>query len=76
MKVATFVETPFSQETTGQLLLIVAVSIVVKRELANKTVNYDTKTKAHICTNLLKRAVQVKEQVSEAVIGRLEIRCS
>ena len=76
VKVAKFVEAPFPQDTTGQLLLIVAVSIVVKGELANKAVNYDTKTKAHIWTNLLKRAVHVKEQVSEAVTGRLQIRCS
>ena len=29
-----------------RLLLIITVSIVVKRELANETSNYDTKTKA------------------------------
>ena len=48
MKVVKFVGTLFSQDTTGQLLLIVAISIVVKGELANKTVNYDTKTKAYV----------------------------
>ena len=58
MKVVKFVGTLFSQDTTGQLLLIVAISIVVKGELANKTVNYDTKAKAHIWTNLSKRAVK------------------
>ena len=47
-KLAKFVGTPFSQNTTGRLLLIVAVSIAVKGELANKTVNYDTKTKAYV----------------------------
>ena len=36
---------PFLQNTTGRLLLIIAVSIVVKGELAKETVNYDTKTK-------------------------------
>ena len=50
--------------------------IVVKGELANETVNCDTKTKAY--TNLswkfklLKTSVQVKEQV----VCRLQIRCS
>ena len=33
------------QKITGQLLLITAVSIVMKRELKNETVNYDTQTK-------------------------------
>ena len=32
------------------MLLIIAVLIVVKGELANETVNYDTKTKAHLET--------------------------
>ena len=44
MNFAKFVRTPFLQNTTGRLLMIMAVSIVVKGELANKTVNYDTKT--------------------------------
>ena len=30
----------FSQSTTGRLLLIVAISILMKGQLANKTVNY------------------------------------
>ena len=38
----------FFQNTTGRLLLIISVSIVVKGDLANETVNYDTKTKAFI----------------------------
>ena len=45
---AKFVRTPFLPSSTGRLLLIKAVSIVVNRELANETVNYDTKTKAHV----------------------------
>ena len=36
------------QNTTGRLLLIIVVSIVVKGELANETVNYDTKAKAYV----------------------------
>ena len=38
----------FLQNTTGQLLLIIVVLVVVKGELANETVNYDTKTKAYV----------------------------
>ena len=34
----------FLQNSTGRLLLIIAVSIVAKGVLANKTVNYDTQT--------------------------------
>ena len=69
----------FLQNSTGRLLLIIAVSIVAKGVLANETVNYETRTKA--CINLsqksklLKREVQVKEQVSEAGVRRLQIRC-
>ena len=43
---AKFARTPFLQNSTGRLLLIIAVSIVVKGVLANETVNYDSKTKA------------------------------
>ena len=32
---------PFLQNTTGGLVLIIAVSILVKGELATETVNYD-----------------------------------
>ena len=46
MSFAKFARTPFLQNTTEKLLLILAVSIVVKGELANETVNYDAKTKA------------------------------
>ena len=40
VKFAKFVGTHFLQSATRRLLLIVAASIVVKEELANKTVNY------------------------------------
>ena len=40
---AKFVRTTLLQNTIGQLLLIIAVSIVVKGVLGNETVNYDTK---------------------------------
>ena len=70
VKFAKFVRTPFLQNSTGQPLLIIAVSTVVKGELVSETVNYDTKTKVYSIREkvLLKRAVQVKEQVSDAVI--------
>ena len=48
MKFAKFVGTPFLQNTTGRMLLIIVVSIVVKGELANETVNFDTKTKVYV----------------------------
>ena len=44
MNFAKFVRTLFFRNTTGRLLLILAVSIAVKGELLNETVNYDTKT--------------------------------
>ena len=45
---AEFVKTPFLQNSTGRLILIIAVSVVAKGVLANETVNYDTQTKAYI----------------------------
>ena len=36
MNIAKFVRTLFLQNTTGQLLLIIAVSVAVKGELTNK----------------------------------------
>ena len=48
MNFAKFVITPFLQNSTGRLLLIIAVSIVAKGVLANQTVNYETRTKAYV----------------------------
>ena len=48
---AKFERTPFLQNSTGGLLLIVAVSIVVKGVLANETINYDTKALGKRCPN-------------------------
>ena len=48
MNFAKFVGTPLLKNTTGRLLMIIAVSLAVERELANETVNYDTKTKAYV----------------------------
>ena len=56
MNFAKFVRTPFLQNTTGRLLLVISVSMVMKGELANETVNYDTKLKhMYLCTNLPKK---------------------
>ena len=43
-----FVRTPFLPVSTRKLLLIIAVSTVVKGELANENVNYDRNTKAYV----------------------------
>ena len=45
---AKFSRAAFLQNTTGRPLLNIAVSIVAKAELTNESVNYDTKTKAHV----------------------------
>ena len=62
------------QNTTRWLLLIIVVSIVLvmKRELASETVNYDTKIMYQFEPkwNLLISTPQVKQQVSEAVARR------
>ena len=81
VKSARFVGTSFLQNTTRRLLLIVAVSIVVKGELLpNETVKYDPKIKAYVQQlepeMFLKRAIQVIEEVSEAVVCRTEISCT
>ena len=46
VKFDNIVGTAFLQKNTERILLIIAVSIVMKGELANETVSYDTKTKA------------------------------
>ena len=48
MNFSKFVGTPFLKNSIGRLLLIIGISIVVKGELANETVNCDTKTKAYV----------------------------
>ena len=53
MNFTKFVRTPFLQNTTERLLLAVAVSIVVKGELANETGNYDAKTEACVVVNVI-----------------------
>ena len=74
MNFAKFVRTPFLQNTTRRLLLIIAVSIVLvmKGELASETVNYDTKTMYQFepkC-NFLRNTLQLKQHVLEAVVRR------
>ena len=51
MTLARFIRTPFLQNRTGRLLLIIAVSIEVKGVLANETVNYDTRALREECPN-------------------------
>ena len=51
MNFAKFVKSLFLQNTTGRLLLIILVSILVKRELANEAVNYDTEAKAYVMSS-------------------------
>ena len=61
---AKFVGTPFLQNTTRRLLLILAV-LVMKRELASETVNYDTKTMYKFeLQATIGGTLQVKKQVS------------
>ena len=45
---AKFGSIPLLQNSTGRLLLIIAVSIAAKGVLANGTVNYETRTKAYV----------------------------
>ena len=47
MNFAKFLRASFLQNTTGRLLLIIAVSVVVKGKLANESVHYDTEIKAY-----------------------------
>ena len=42
-----YAKTPFLQNAMGKLLLILAISIVVKGELESETVSYDTEMKAY-----------------------------
>ena len=54
----------------------VSIKLVMKGELASKTVNYDTKTMYQFeprC-NLLRSTLQVKQQVSDAVVRRFLLR--
>ena len=56
----------------AEVTVQVSIVLVMKGELASETVNYNTKTVYQFepkC-NLLKSTLQVKQQVSEAVIRR------
>ena len=79
MNLVKFVGTPFLQNSTGRLPLIIPVSIIVKGELANETVNCDAKTKAYVpiwarSISYQKRAVLVKFEQSFADV--LQNKCS
>ena len=63
---AKFVRTTFLQNSTGRLLLIIAVSIVVKGVLANETVNYDTKALRKKCPNIKSSySVRIQENTDQ-----------
>ena len=47
MDFAKFIRTLLLRKTTGQLLLLITVSIVVKVKLTDQTVNYDTEIKTY-----------------------------
>ena len=47
VRFAKFLRTSFLQNTTRRLLLFMAIFLVVKKEWAKETVNYDTKIKAY-----------------------------
>ena len=64
-----FVRTSFLQSTTGRLLLIIAVSIVLKGELANKTVNYD-RYQFVTEVKVIKKGSPSEITCSEAVVRR------
>ena len=75
MNFAKFGRTLFLQNTTRRLLLIIAVLVVLvmKGELTSETVNYDDTKAMYQCKtkcNLLRSTLQVKQQVSEAVVRR------
>ena len=86
---AKFARTPFLQNSSRQLLLIMVVSIVAKEVLANQTVNYKTKTKAYVLIwarslKLLKRHCKkgspgertgFRSRCSQTLVF-LKIRCS
>ena len=48
VKFAKFVRIPFFQNSTGRLLLIIAVSIVKKGVLASETLNYERRAEAYV----------------------------
>ena len=63
---AKFGRTPFLENSTGGLILIIAVSIVVKGVLANETVNYDTKALRKKCPNIKSSySVRIQENTDQ-----------
>ena len=62
VKFTKYVGTPFLQNTTRRLLLVIAVSIVVKGELANETINHRNHNLKHICPNLRRKCKLLKGQ--------------
>ena len=74
MNFAKFARTPFFQNSTRRLLLIIAVSIVLVMmgELGSETVNYGTKIVYQFepKRNLLRSTLRAKQQVWLPVVRR------
>ena len=75
-----FGRTPFLQNTTGRLLLIKIVTIVVKGELANKTVNYAAQKMKFSIKDFFSKCDQIHRKLvtftEEALHGKLHFLCS
>ena len=67
-----FVRTAFLQNTTRRLLLIIAISIVVKGELANEFVNWDIS----ICKEAVAKRGSVKKVFLEISQNSQENTCA
>ena len=54
------------------MIIAVSIVLVMKGDLASETVNYDTKSiyQFEPKCNLIRSTLQVKQQVSEAVVHR------
>ena len=68
------------QNTTGRLLLIKIVTIVVKGELANKTVNYAAQKMKFSIKDFFSKCDQIHRKLvtftEEALHGKLHFLCS
>ena len=68
------------QNTTGRLLLIIIVTIVVKEELVNKTVNYAAQKMKFSIKDFFSKCDQIHRKLvtftEETLHGKLQILCS
>ena len=63
MNFTKFVIASFSQNITGPLLLIIAVSVGVKGKLTNETVNYDKEINTQIIHTSLSSGELIRRQM-------------